>query len=98
MDERTVTGSIRQKRSAVAALRPRDGSAILAPKILTAPEVCEYLRVSRATLYRLLRDRDIPGFRVSTRDWRVAVDDLAHWIERESENWKSRRKHAREPL
>jgi excisionase family DNA binding protein len=56
-----------------------------APKMMTVPEVCAYLQVSRATLYRLLRRCDIPAFRVSKRDWRFAVDDLADWVERQSE-------------
>lgn len=55
------------------------------PKMMTVPEVCAYLQVSRATLYRLLRRCDIPAFRVSKRDWRFAVDDLADWVERQSE-------------
>jgi excisionase family DNA binding protein len=77
----------KQKRLAVSAL-PAVSSFLATPRMLTAPEVCEYLRVSRATLYRLFRDRDIPAFRVSKRDWRVAVDDLARWVERESRAWE----------
>lgn len=53
---------------------------MLACKMMTVPEVCEYLQVSRATLYRLLRQSDIPAFRVSKRDWRFAADDLASWV------------------
>ena len=96
MNERTVASGVKQKRLVAAALQPSVGSVIRAPKMLTAPEVCEYLRVSRATLYRLLRERDIPAFRVSKRDWRVAVDDLAHWIEKESRDLKERRRQASE--
>lgn len=57
---------------------------MFAPKMMTVPEVCEYLQVSRATLYRLLRRCDIPAFRVAKRDWRFAVEDLADWVERQS--------------
>jgi excisionase family DNA binding protein len=60
--------------------------------MLTVPEVCEYLRVSRSTLYRLFTDRDIPAFRVSKRDWRVALDDLARGVERESRAWRFTKK------
>ena len=74
----------KRKRLAASALRPNISSSLATPRMLTAPEVCEYLRVSRTTLYRLFRDRDIPAFRVSKRDWRVAVDDLARWVERVS--------------
>jgi excisionase family DNA binding protein len=31
-------------------------------KVLTIHEVSEYLRVSRQTIYRMLRRGDIPGF------------------------------------
>lgn len=81
-----------KKRLATSALQPNVSSLTTASRMLTAPEVCEYLRVSRATLYRLFRDRDIPAFRVSKRDWRVAVDDLAQWVERESRAWRFTRK------
>jgi len=84
MRERTALSVAKRERLANAVLRPNVGPSLTAPRMLTAPEVCEYLRVSRTTLYRLFRDRDIPAFRVSKRDWRVAVDDLAKWVERES--------------
>ena len=80
----------KRKRLAASALRPNISSSLATPRMLTTPgmftalEVFEYLRGSRATLYRLFRDCDIPAFRVSKRDWRVAVDDLARWVERES--------------
>lgn len=78
----------KQKRLAASALRPNIIFSLATPRVLTAREVCEYLRVSRTTLYRLFRDRDIPAFRVSKRDWRVAVDDLARWVDRESRAWR----------
>jgi excisionase family DNA binding protein len=34
------------------------------PTILTVKELSEYLRVHPATIYRLLRAKQIPGFRV----------------------------------
>jgi len=39
-------------------------------KVLTIPEVSEYLRVSRQTIYRMLRRRDIPAFRLGG-DWNI---------------------------
>lgn len=51
--------------------------------ILTVPEVCEYLRVSQVTLYRLLRRKDIPAFRIGKK-WRFNLEDLERWIEKES--------------
>jgi excisionase family DNA binding protein len=90
MHDLTAPSVAKRKRVAAEALRPNVGSSIRAPRMLTAPEVCEYLRVSRSTLYRLFRDHDIPAFRVSKRDWRVAVDDLAQWVERESRAGRGR--------
>jgi len=77
-----------------SALPANLGGSATAPisKMLTAPEVCEYLRVSRSTLYRLFRNRNIPAFRFSKRDWRVAVDDLAQWVEKQSEPCRFTRK------
>ena len=47
--------------------------------ILTVPEVCEYLHVSQATIYRLLRRKNLPAFRVG-KTWRFNVGDLERWI------------------
>jgi excisionase family DNA binding protein len=52
-------------------------------KVLTIPEVSEYLHVSRQTIYRMLRRGDIPAFRIGG-DWRFNIEDLGHWIERDS--------------
>ena len=52
-------------------------------KILTVPEVCDYLHVSLATVYRLLRRKDIPAFRIG-KNWRFNLEDLERWIQEES--------------
>ncbi len=57
---------------------------ILKRKVLTIPEVSEYLRVSRQTIYRMLKRGDIPAFRIGG-DWRFNIEDLGHWIEKESQ-------------
>ena len=90
---RINTRSSRVKQRRQANLRPRLGlvSSVGVPKMLTVSEVCEYLRVSRTTLYRLFKDRNIKAFRVSKRDWRVAVDELGAWVERESGETKVHR-------
>ena len=62
---------------------------ILKRKVLTIPEVSEYLRVSRQTIYRMLKRGDIPAFRIGG-DWRFNVEDLGHWIENESQARESR--------
>ena len=47
-------------------------------KVMTLLEVCEYLRVGRRTLYRMLRRGDIPAFRVGS-DWRFSIEAIDRW-------------------
>jgi excisionase family DNA binding protein len=61
---------------------------IMKRKVLTIPEVSQYLRVSRQTIYRMLRRGNIPAFRIGG-DWRFNIEDLGHWIEKESQARKS---------
>ena len=49
-------------------------------EVLTLREVSEYLRVSRVTIYRLIKRKDLPAFCVG-RSWRFKIEDLHHWIE-----------------
>jgi excisionase family DNA binding protein len=50
------------------------------PEIMTADELAAYLRVSRATVIRLLKRRNLPGFRVGV-DYRFRRADIDEWIE-----------------
>jgi excisionase family DNA binding protein len=54
------------------------GIASVPPAILTAQELSEYLRVHPTTIYRLLRAKRIPGFRVGS-DWRFDIDMIDRW-------------------
>jgi excisionase family DNA binding protein len=47
-------------------------------RILTVSELSEYLNVHRSTIYRLLRERKLPGFRLGS-DWRFSVDAIQRW-------------------
>jgi excisionase family DNA binding protein len=49
-------------------------------EVLTLREVSEYLRVSRVTIYRLIKRKDLPAFCVG-RSWRFKIEDLHNWIE-----------------
>ena len=49
------------------------------PKVLTLSEVSDYLNVSPVTIYRLLRRKQIPAFRLAG-NWRFNVEDLALWM------------------
>lgn len=49
-------------------------------EILTVSEVAVWLKVHPSSIYRLLRRREIPAFRVGA-DWRFVARDLELWLE-----------------
>ncbi|MCA9633676.1 MAG: helix-turn-helix domain-containing protein [Myxococcales bacterium] len=48
--------------------------------ILTIKEVAEYLKLTERTLYRLVQDGQVPGFKVGN-SWRFKRGDIERWIE-----------------
>ncbi len=52
--------------------KPRD-------ELLTAEDTCRYLKISPRTLYRYLRERKIPAFKLG-KSWRFVRSDLEQWI------------------
>jgi excisionase family DNA binding protein len=53
-------------------------------KVLTLEEVAQFLRVHPSTIYRLLRKRSIPAFKLGA-DWRFNLESIEKWVkERES--------------
>jgi excisionase family DNA binding protein len=48
------------------------------PKVLTVGELSDYLRLHPTTVYRLLRARQLPGFRVGS-EWRFSIDIIDRW-------------------
>ncbi|MCQ9207557.1 MAG: helix-turn-helix domain-containing protein [Omnitrophica bacterium] len=57
-------------------------------KLMDFKEIKKYLKVSRATMYRLVNEKKIPAFKVG-RQWRFKKDRLDKWLE-ENENIKSK--------
>jgi excisionase family DNA binding protein len=47
-------------------------------RYLTVAELSEYLHIHRTTIYRLLRQGQLPGFRVGS-DWRFSVEAIERW-------------------
>jgi excisionase family DNA binding protein len=47
-------------------------------RILTVSELSEYLHVHRTTIYRMLREGNLPGFRIGS-DWRFNLDAIEQW-------------------
>jgi excisionase family DNA binding protein len=48
-------------------------------RLLTAREAADLLRVSRTTLYRLLKDQQLPAVRMQ-KDLRFRASDLEVWL------------------
>jgi excisionase family DNA binding protein len=48
------------------------------PRILTVKEVANYLHVSRATIFRLLKRHELPAFKIGY-DWRFNVEQIDRW-------------------
>jgi excisionase family DNA binding protein len=47
--------------------------------VLTLEEVAEFLHVHPSTVYRLLRNRRIPAFKIGS-DWRFNQESIQSWI------------------
>jgi excisionase family DNA binding protein len=50
------------------------------PAVLTVKEVADYLRISPSTVYRMLRARKLPVFKIGT-DWRFNKDAIDKWMQ-----------------
>jgi excisionase family DNA binding protein len=48
------------------------------PRVLTVSDLSNYLRVHPSTIYRLLRERELPAFKVG-HDWRFNIDTINEW-------------------
>ncbi len=46
--------------------------------ILTLENVAEYLRVHPSTIYRLLKRKQLPAFKIG-RDWRFSLESIDQW-------------------
>jgi excisionase family DNA binding protein len=47
-------------------------------KVLTVTELSDYLHVHRSTIYRLLKNGELPAFRIGS-DWRFNVEEIDKW-------------------
>lgn len=77
-------GYIRPKADALRQgweKRKQDGKN---PVLLTVPEVCDCLRVSRHTIYRLINERKLASVRILKRRL-VPLEALEDFLSREAE-------------
>ncbi len=54
-----------------------DSTIAMAP-ILTVEDVAEYLRVHPSTIYRLVKRKQLPAFKVGS-DWRFNRESIDRW-------------------
>ncbi len=50
----------------------------LSPNVLTVIELADYLRVHSSTIYRMIRSRSLPSFKVGS-ELRFVRDDIDRW-------------------
>jgi excisionase family DNA binding protein len=57
----------------------------MATEIMTLDDVARFLHVHASTVYRLLKNRAIPAFKVGS-DWRFSQKSIERWVkDREAE-------------
>ena len=52
--------------------------------LMTVRETADYLQVHVSTIYRMLRTKSLPAFRIGS-DWRFRKADLDEWLRKLSE-------------
>ena len=83
-DERTIKRKMSNSRARKGWIRTVKRSVNnlkdqISEDILTVRELALYLRVHATTIYRLLRENQIPAFRVGS-DWRFSRRAIDHWM------------------
>jgi excisionase family DNA binding protein len=58
-------------------LGPSKGGLLMA-HVMTLEEVASYLRVHPSTIYRLLKKKQLPAFKVGS-DWRFNQESIDQW-------------------
>ena len=58
-------------------------------ELMTLPELAQYLRFTRKTVYRLLKEGSIPAIRIG-RKWRFEKDSIDEWLHTNAKVARSR--------
>jgi excisionase family DNA binding protein len=61
---------------------PAKSTPALAEEIMTVPTLALFLRCTQTTIYRLLKTKQLPAFRLGS-DWRFFRSDVDEWIARQ---------------
>jgi excisionase family DNA binding protein len=72
-----------------ANAKPRSGSNERGKKkgmgtIMTPKEVGRFLKISESTVYKLIKEKDLPGFKIGD-SWRFDLDEINQLIEKAKE-------------
>jgi excisionase family DNA binding protein len=68
--------------SAQAAVSRADEHDQTEPELISVHDACRFLGVHRNTLYKLIREGELPAFRlVKGGRWRFRRSDLQQWLE-----------------
>jgi excisionase family DNA binding protein len=59
----------------------RPGKVVERDDILTVPMLARYLRCHPSTVYRLLKRREIPAFKIGS-DWRFQKSVIENWLKK----------------
>ena len=70
---------IQSSESPATSGRATLDASILPNQMLTAQELAVYLRVNRSTVYRLLKKKQLPGFRIGS-EWRFQIEEVNRWF------------------
>ena len=54
-------------------------------RLLTVEQVAEYLNVDKFTVYRLLAQKKLPGFKVGNQ-WRFKLEIIEAWLMKNAKN------------
>jgi excisionase family DNA binding protein len=52
-------------------------------EVLTTAETCRYLKVAPRTLYRYIKQKRVPAFKLG-KDWRFVKSELELWLRKQS--------------
>ena len=58
-------------------------------EVLTTAETCRYLKVAPRTLYRYIKDKRVPAFKLG-KDWRFVKSELDQWLRKKSREQRLR--------
>ena len=62
----------------IAFKTKRSAGELAASMVLTVEEVARYLHVHQSTIYRLVRQKELPAFKVGS-DWRFNIESIDKW-------------------